>query len=107
MDVTYDTTFEKIEDLRARMIAFLESRRRDFSPTFDVVVQDLPGQEKMVLQASIKYKSNGHMGALRGPCESSGAKAFSDGILYSQAEEHVDLCAQERHDGRRYLRPQG
>ncbi|KAG9046286.1 hypothetical protein FS837_004683 [Tulasnella sp. UAMH 9824] len=65
MDVAYDTTFEKIEELRAKMLAFVESRRRDFQPVFDISVLDLPGQEKMVLKADIKYKSNNHLGALK------------------------------------------
>ncbi|KAG9013647.1 hypothetical protein FRB90_005819 [Tulasnella sp. 427] len=65
MDVSYNTTFEKIEELRAKMLAFVESRRRDFQPVFDISVMDLPGQEKMVLKADIKYKSNNHLGALK------------------------------------------
>jgi hypothetical protein len=36
--VAYDTSFEKLEDLRAKMLAFVESRRRDFQPIFDVTV---------------------------------------------------------------------
>lgn len=83
MDVAYSTSFEKIEELRAKMLAFVESRRRDFQPVFDISVMgklsviyffnvlvlttflDLPGQEKMVLKADIKYKSNNHLGALK------------------------------------------
>ncbi|KAG8964489.1 hypothetical protein FRC03_001740 [Tulasnella sp. 419] len=64
-DVAYDTTFEKIEELRSRMFAFVESKRRDFQPVFDVVVVDIPGQEKMTLSADIRYKSNGHLSALK------------------------------------------
>ncbi|EIN11813.1 hypothetical protein PUNSTDRAFT_61874 [Punctularia strigosozonata HHB-11173 SS5] len=64
-DVSYDTTFEQIEDLRARMILFLQGERRDFHPAFDVQVVDIPDQEKMSLKVEIKYKSNWQQGALR------------------------------------------
>lgn len=37
-DVAYDTTFEQIEALRGRMIAFLSSERRDYVAVFDVIV---------------------------------------------------------------------
>ena len=37
-DVAYDTTFEQLEDLRTRMIAFLKAERRDYLPSFDVNV---------------------------------------------------------------------
>jgi len=37
-DVSYDTSFEQIEALRGRMIAFLSNERRDFVAVFDVTV---------------------------------------------------------------------
>ena len=37
-DVEYDTTFEQIEALRGRMIAFLSNERRDYVAVFDVTV---------------------------------------------------------------------
>lgn len=37
-DVNYATTFEDLEKLRGKMVAFLESERRDFQPVFDVSV---------------------------------------------------------------------
>ena len=37
-DVAYDTTFEQIEALRGRMIAFLSNERRDYVAVFDVAV---------------------------------------------------------------------
>jgi hypothetical protein len=37
-DVAYNTTFEAIEALRAKMLAFVKSERRDFLPAFDIVV---------------------------------------------------------------------
>ena len=65
-DVAYDTTFEQIEQLRAKMLAFVKSEGRDFLPSFDVVVKDIPDQEKMTLSADIKYKSNWQQGAVKG-----------------------------------------
>lgn len=64
-DVAYSTSFDQIEQLRAMMLAFLKSERRDFQPVFDVLVVDIPGQEKMTLRADIKYKSNWQQGALK------------------------------------------
>lgn len=64
-DVAYDTEFEQIEALRSRMLAFVQSQRRDYQPTFDVVVADIPDQEKMTLKADILYKSNWQQGALK------------------------------------------
>ena len=37
-DVAYDTSFEQIEALRGRMIAFLSNERRDYVAVFDVAV---------------------------------------------------------------------
>jgi small-conductance mechanosensitive channel len=37
-DVAYETSFEQIEALRGRMIAFLSNERRDYIATFDVAV---------------------------------------------------------------------
>ena len=65
-DVSYSTTFEQIEQLRAKMLAFVQSERRDYQPSFDVVVKDIPDQEKLVLSADIKYKSNWQQGSIRG-----------------------------------------
>ncbi|KAF8658295.1 hypothetical protein AX16_002066 [Volvariella volvacea WC 439] len=64
-DVNYGTTFEDIELLRKKMLAFLENERRDYHPMFDVSVVDFPNQEKMTLTADIKYKSNFQQGALK------------------------------------------
>ncbi|KAF8577750.1 hypothetical protein K439DRAFT_1417934 [Ramaria rubella] len=64
-DVAFDTTFEQIEALRDKMLAFVTAQRRDYLPSFDVVVVDIPDQEKMSLTADIKYKSNWQQGALK------------------------------------------
>ena len=34
----YSTTFEQIERLRELMLSFLQSQRRDYQPSFDVLV---------------------------------------------------------------------
>jgi len=62
-DVHYSTTFEQIETLRNLMLGFVQSERRDFQPLFDIVVVDIPDQEKMSLKAEIKYKGNWQQGA--------------------------------------------
>ncbi|EMD37930.1 hypothetical protein CERSUDRAFT_49967 [Gelatoporia subvermispora B] len=64
-DVAYSTTFEQLERLRELMIEFLKVERRDYLPSFDVMVIDMPGQEKMTLKADIKYKSNWQQSALK------------------------------------------
>jgi len=64
-DVDYGTTFEQLEALRDKMLIFLKTERRDYLPSFDVVVVDFPGQEKMSLTADIKYKSNWQQGPLK------------------------------------------
>jgi len=64
-DVHYATTFKQIERLRGLMLSFVQMERRDFQPSFDVVVLDIPDQEKMTLQANIMYKSNWQQGALK------------------------------------------
>lgn len=38
LEVGWDTSFEQLEALRARMLAFVKDERRDFLPVFDVVV---------------------------------------------------------------------
>ncbi|KDQ53484.1 hypothetical protein JAAARDRAFT_209850 [Jaapia argillacea MUCL 33604] len=64
-EVEYSTTFEQLESLRDKMMAFLEAERRDYFPVFDVIVLDIPDQEKMALKVDIKYKSNFQQGALK------------------------------------------
>jgi len=64
-DVSFGTSFEKIEQLRGKMLEFLKSERRDYSTSFDVNIQDFEGQAKLTLTADIKYKSNWQNGALK------------------------------------------
>jgi hypothetical protein len=81
-DVAFATSFEQLESLRDGMLNFLKAERRDYQPAFDVVVvgmfllcemfvysrrlEDFPDQEKMVLRADIKYKSNCQQAGMRG-----------------------------------------
>ncbi len=37
-DVHYSTTFKQIERLRSLMLSFVQMERRDFQPSFDVMV---------------------------------------------------------------------
>lgn len=64
-DVAFDTTFEQLEKLRAKMFYFVQSQRRDYLPVFDVNVVDFPEQGKMVLSADIKYKSSSQQSTLK------------------------------------------
>lgn len=63
--VAFDTTFEKLQALRVKMLKFCQDNPRDFQPAFDVIVDDFPDQGKMQLKADIKYKSNWQQGALK------------------------------------------
>lgn len=40
-DVSYATTFEDLERLREKMLAFVKAERRDYQPAFDVAVKGL------------------------------------------------------------------
>ncbi|KWU45155.1 hypothetical protein RHOSPDRAFT_10799, partial [Rhodotorula sp. JG-1b] len=57
-DVDFGTTFEKIEALRARMLEFLQTERRDFRPFIDISVEDFAAQGKLSLSATINYRGN-------------------------------------------------
>ena len=49
-DVHYSTTFEQIERLRALMLGFVQSERRDFQPRFDIVVVGMcEGQDQFLI----------------------------------------------------------
>ncbi|KZV69518.1 hypothetical protein PENSPDRAFT_676041 [Peniophora sp. CONT] len=64
-DVAYDTSFEQIEQLRKKMLQFVGENGRDYQPSFDIVVSDIPEQTKMTLSANIMYKSNWQQGAIK------------------------------------------
>lgn len=40
-DVNFGTTFEELEKLRDKMLAFVKEERRDYQPVFDVTVKGL------------------------------------------------------------------
>ncbi|WVQ85247.1 hypothetical protein IAT38_007412 [Cryptococcus sp. DSM 104549] len=64
-EVAFDTSFEALQALRSKMIKFLKANSRDYMPVFDVTVDDMPAQGKMVLKADIRYKSNWQQVALK------------------------------------------
>ena len=64
-EVGFETSFDDLQALREKMILFLKDNKRDYLPVFDVTVDDIPAQGKMVLKAEIKYKSNWQQGALK------------------------------------------
>lgn len=37
-DVDFNTSFERIEALRSKMLMFVKSERRDYMPSFDIEV---------------------------------------------------------------------
>lgn len=47
------------------MLKFVKDEKRDYLPVFDVIVDDLPAQGKMVLKADIKFKTNWQEGGLK------------------------------------------
>lgn len=53
-EVDFGTSFETLQILRAKMLNFCKENARDFLPIFDVIVDDIPAQGKMVLKADIK-----------------------------------------------------
>jgi hypothetical protein len=54
-EVAFETKFEDLQLLRSKMIHFCKENSRDFLPIFDVSVDDIPAQGKMVLKADIKW----------------------------------------------------
>jgi small-conductance mechanosensitive channel len=91
-DVFYDTSFEKVEELREKMLAFVKSEGRDFLPSFDIIVKDIPEQLKMTLSADIQYKSNWQQGATKGMAMYSSTKCCSF-MLYPAKRRNKWICA--------------
>ncbi|KDQ21736.1 hypothetical protein BOTBODRAFT_212160 [Botryobasidium botryosum FD-172 SS1] len=57
-DVEYTTADAQLQALEAKMLEFVTQEKRDFLPSFELVVLDIPDQEKLVLSAQIQYKSS-------------------------------------------------
>ncbi|KAI5462236.1 Mechanosensitive ion channel-domain-containing protein [Mariannaea sp. PMI_226] len=68
LDVSFDTSFEDVELLRAEMEKFVRSpeNSRDFKPEFTVDVGGVNNLDKMTLKFDIQHKSNWHNAAVRG-----------------------------------------
>ncbi|KOS22616.1 putative MscS family protein [Escovopsis weberi] len=62
VDISYDTSFEDVELLRMEMENFVRSPEncRDFQPDFTIGVGGVGNLDKLVLNMSIKHKSNWH-----------------------------------------------
>ena len=56
--VSYATTYQQLENLRAKMLLWLVEQGRDFLPGLDLQILDLKAQESMQLNVGIRYKSN-------------------------------------------------
>ncbi|KAK2612564.1 hypothetical protein QQS21_001502 [Conoideocrella luteorostrata] len=67
VDVSYDTSFEDIELLRAEMEKFVRhpDNSRDFKPDFTIGVGGVNNLDKLTLEISIQHKSNWHNGIVR------------------------------------------
>lgn len=67
VDVSYDTSFEDIELLRAEMEKFVKhpDNSRDFKPEFTIGVVSVNNLDKLTLEMSIQHKSNWHNGIVR------------------------------------------
>ncbi|GAO16222.1 hypothetical protein UVI_02000050 [Ustilaginoidea virens] len=67
VDVSYDTSFEDIELLRAEMEKFVRhpDNSRDFKPEFTIGVDGVNNLDKLTLDISIQHKSNWHNGVVK------------------------------------------
>jgi len=67
VNISYDTTFEDVELLRAEMEKFVRSpdNSRDFQPDFSIGVAGVGDLDKLNLKVAIKHKSNWHNEAVR------------------------------------------
>lgn len=67
LEIAYETTFEDIELLSEEMEKFVRSpeNSRDFQPDFSIGIGGVGSLDKLLLQISIKHKSNLHDDAVR------------------------------------------
>lgn len=67
MNVSYDTSFEDVELLRAEMEKFVRhpDNSRDFQPDFSISIGGVGNLDKLILYVSIKHKSNWHNDSVR------------------------------------------
>lgn len=114
-DVAYDTSFEQIEALRGRMIAFLSNERRDYVAVFDITVMgkgppgNLRSQELTSVHRYPRSGKNGTQGRYQVQEQRSagfvkglvglysmGRSLGTTKLLASQTKEQVDLCVEGR-----------
>lgn len=113
-DVAYDTSFEQIEALRGRMIAFLSNERRDYVAMFDVTVMGRGSRKSLGSQGLTRV----HRYPRSGEDDSQGRHQVQEQrstgciegsvglysmhwslrteVLDSQTKEQVDLCVESR-----------
>lgn len=58
LDLAYSTSLSQLEELRAKMVSWLEGQGRDFLPGLNITITSLGDQTKMTIAAGIRYKSN-------------------------------------------------
>ncbi|KAF5370669.1 hypothetical protein D9758_001813 [Tetrapyrgos nigripes] len=80
-DVSFNTNFDNLETLRAKMLKFLQDNKRDYLYSFDVSVIDFPEQEKISLSADIKYKSNWQQATLKARRRNKWICAMKDALI--------------------------
>ena len=57
-DVAYGTTYQQLENLRAKMLLWLAEQKRDFLPGLDIQIKGMSAPTSMQLTVGIRYKSN-------------------------------------------------
>ena len=91
-DVAYDTTFEQIEALRGRMIAFLSNERRDYVAVFDVAVMGKGFAGKLRSQGLTRV----HRYPRSGEDDSQGSYQVQEQCSAGRIEGSVGLCPMHR-----------
>ncbi|KDN53590.1 hypothetical protein K437DRAFT_218746 [Tilletiaria anomala UBC 951] len=58
LEISYATTYQQLENLRAKMLLWLAEQDRDFLPGLDIQILDMKAQGSMSVSVGIRYKSN-------------------------------------------------
>ncbi|RUS28460.1 Mechanosensitive ion channel-domain-containing protein [Jimgerdemannia flammicorona] len=58
VEVSFDTNLETIEQLRERLVKFLESESREFFPQLEIFIKDIKECNLLILEIEISYKTN-------------------------------------------------
>lgn len=65
IDIEYATPLDKVDQLRKKMITWIESRGRDFLNGLSILISPLQDQSAISLKLDIRYKSNWQDGPLK------------------------------------------